>query len=350
MMLSRRSFLLAALGSLASGACSPRRAGRVGAGLPLIDFHVHLFGVGVGGTGCFISPAQKRHPSYRFLLQLLDIEENDAMDSAYVERMVQQLHASDVDMAVLLAQDGRYDERGRLQQQDTHFYVPNDYLFDVVSRYPDLFVACASINPKRPDALEELERCAEKGARIVKIHPPTQDVDPADPRLRPFYRRMAELDVILMVHTGTEHATYTVGYENCDPARLEPALQEGCTVVAAHSGFGSFLDGIDFCPSLERLVQRYPKLYCDTAVLATAFRWRNLPRLLGSPGVSARSVYASDWPFPANALVFWNRMAPLDLAPLLEAHNLFTRDLGIKRALGFPSAHFQRGAHLLGLA
>ncbi len=318
--------------------------------MPLVDFHVHLFGSGVDGNGCFISPEQKRHPSYRFLLELLDIEENNSIDAAYVERLVEQLRASDVDMAVLLAQDGRYDEQGRLRRQDTHVYVPNDYLFDVVARHPDLFVPCASINPKRHDALEELERCVSKGARIVKIHPPTQNVDPADPALRPFYRHIAKLDIILMVHTGTEHASYVVGYENSDPARLEPALQEGCTVVAAHAGFGSFLDGLDFFPSLVRLMQRYPRLYCDTAVLATAFRWRNLPRLLASPRVLERSVHASDWPFPANGLVFWNRIAPLDLVALLEERNLFNRDLGIKRGLGFPSAHFQRGAHLLGLA
>ena len=61
---------------------------------------------------------------------------------------------------------------------------------------------------------------------------------------------------------------------------LVTALEEGCTVVAAHAGMSAFFDDEDFFPQLLELVRRYPNLYCDTAILADKFRWRNLPLLL----------------------------------------------------------------------
>jgi hypothetical protein len=342
---SRRAFLA---GGLALSSCGqPRRSAPAS---PVIDLHVHLVGIGDGGSGCYLSPTQTRHVNFAFLRRLLGIHGAEDLDRAYLERLAAEVRTSSVDRVVLLAQDGRYDAQGRLDLQRTHFYVPNDYLFAAVAEHPTLFVPCASINPKRPDALDELDRCAELGARLVKVHPPTQDVDPADPSFRPFYRRLAELRVLLMVHTGTEHSSPVVGFEYCDPARLELALGEGTTVVAAHSGFGSFLDGRSFFPSMIEMVRRHPRLYCDTSVLASLFRWRCLPELLEAEEVLARVVHASDWPFPANPLVFWNRLAPARLASLVEERNLLERDLRLKWALGLPEACFTRGARLLGLS
>ena len=86
------------------------------------------------------------------------------------------------------------------------------------------------------------------------------------------------------------------------------------------------------------------------AVLASMFRWRNLPRLLENPDLLERAVHGSDFPFPSNAMVFWNRVAPANLAPLLRERNLFERDYRLKQALGFPPEVFERGAKLLAAA
>ena len=356
MNVSRRSFLFNGLysgllsglaGSLLTGCGVRRRLPTTGG--PLVDFHVHLFGIGDGGTGCFLSDEQKTHANYRFLRELLGIPKQGGLDRAYVDALVSQLRLSAVDRAVLMAQDKRYDEMGRPLDEDTHFYVPNDYLLAVCADHPDLFVPCVSVNPQRRDAIDELERCAEAGARVLKVHPPTQVVDPGAKRYRPFYKRVAELDVILMVHTGTEHQSSVEHVEWGDPARLRLALDEGCTVIAAHSGFGSVLDTDDFFDSLEALVLKYPRLYCDTGVLASLTRFRTLPRLLANEAVLARAVHASDFPFPSNALAFWNKIATTELTALLEERNLFERDLRLKLALGLPAETFTRGAQLLGL-
>jgi predicted TIM-barrel fold metal-dependent hydrolase len=352
MRLTRRQFIHAlggaTLAAVAAGGLpqvgKPSRAPT----RPLVDFHVHLFGIGDGRTGCWLSDKQKEHWNYRYLMRLLDLKENGRMDQDYVDVLVAQLKASSIQKAVLQAWDCRYDQEGAPDlAHTTSVFVPNDYLFQVVNRYPDLFIACASINPRRKDALQELDKCAQQGARMVKLHPPTMDVDPADPDFREFYRSCARSKIILMVHTGAEHAADIVGLDNCDPAKLRLALDEGCTVIAAHAGMGAFFDREDFFPSVHELVHDYPDFYFDTAVLASMFRWRNLPRILEEPELLSRAIHGSDFPFPSNALSFWNQIAPTELAALVSESNLLERDLRLKRALGVPPDVFERGASLL---
>lgn len=348
MKIPRRAFF----GATLTGVACATRTPPTPPGKVALDFHVHLFGRGDGGTGCRLSEKQRRHWNYPFFLRLLGLSENGRMDQEFVVELVRQLRASSTRKALLLSQDARYDESGRPDFESTKFYVPNEYLFRVTREHPDLFIPCVSINPKRRDAMDELARCAESGARVLKIHPPTQAVDPSDARFRPFYREVARLGVVLMVHTGSEHASEVVDVALNDPARLAPALEEGCTVVAAHSGMGSFLDPApfreDFLRGLVSLVQRYPKLYCDTAVLGSMFRWRNIPRLLEESSLLDRVIYASDWPFTSNAMVFWNRIGLSSAIAHGSERNLFERDYQVKRLLGLPETAFSRGLELVG--
>jgi hypothetical protein len=72
-----------------------------------------------------------------------------------------------------------------------------------------------------------------------------------------------------------------------------------------------------------------------------------LPDILNSPTVRPRTLHGSDWPFPANALVFWNRLHPLTLLDLMAEKNLFLRDFRLKQALGLPQESFTLAADVL---
>jgi uncharacterized protein len=245
---------------------------------------------------------------------------------------------------VLLAQDCRYTAEGEPDWAHSSVYVPNEYLFRVVQRYPDLFIPCPSINPQRKDWEAELEYCLAQGARVLKIHPPVQAVNPGDPRFRTFYRKCAERGMRIMVHTGVEHSAPIASESLGNPQFLELALTEGCTVIAAHAGTKAFFDPPteDHFPVLVEMMARQPRLYADTAVLASQFRWRCIPEIVQTPAVRPRMLHASDWPFPSNAMVFWHRLHPFTLVELMAENNLFVRDFRLKQALGLPPEAFGR--------
>ena len=58
------------------------------------------------------------------------------------------------------------------------------------------------------------------------------------------------------------------------------------------------------------------------------------------PEVRQRIVYASDWPFPSNAMAFWHRLYPFTVVELMAEKNLFVRDFRLKQALGLPPEAF----------
>ena len=131
-------------------------------------------------------------------------------------------------------------------------------------------IPCVSINPQRADAIAELERCTAKGARLVKIHPPTQGVDLADKRHTAFFRRCADLKVVVMVHTGHEHSTPIIDVGLADPRKLESRADVGCTVVACHCGTGWREDKPGHASSFLAMVRKHNNLWGDTAVLGSA--------------------------------------------------------------------------------
>ena len=146
MFLTRRSFLAASGAALGGGAlwqwlgpAAPAREPRA----PVIDLHVHLFGVGDGGSGCFLSPRQQRHPNFRVLRRLLGVRDGRPMDEQYVDALLAMLRASSVHKAVLFAQDGRYDAAGRFDREATSVYVPNDWVLAVCARDPQRLIPCA---------------------------------------------------------------------------------------------------------------------------------------------------------------------------------------------------------------
>jgi hypothetical protein len=55
-----------------------------------------------------------------------------------------------------------------------------------------------------------------------------------------------------MVHTGTEHSAAIASHTLSDPRLLRTALDEGCTVIAAHAGMANTFDlpEHDFFPHL----------------------------------------------------------------------------------------------------
>jgi len=293
----------------------------------VIDCHVHLAALRTQDNGCYISPRLLNSPLFRFLRwhQGLPVEDAARTNQKYVENLLSELlRSTHVEKAVLLAMDGVYDTRGMLDGAKTEFLVGNDYVLNLVRSHPDRFLPGVSINPQRRDAVEELERCVAAGAALVKVLPNAQGFEPADPRYRPFYKKMAQLRIPLLSHVGHEFSLPALEQSAGDPNKLRVALDEGVTVIAAHGcSAGLFLYERYLATFLD-LVRRYGNFFSDLSALTLPNRISTLLRLRRYPETHDRLLFGTDYPH----LVFH----PPTKA--FRADNRFDRQYLVLRSLG----------------
>jgi predicted TIM-barrel fold metal-dependent hydrolase len=351
MELDRRRFLAAGLASpwlVAGNASAAQQEARPPASENTLDLHIHLFGIGDAGSGCRLSERIREGLLFQMLEWKLGIRKQAKTgDQGYERVLAELLEKSGVERGLILAQDAVYGPNGKPDWERTHFYVPNDYLLDVVGRHSARMLPCVSINPDRADAIDELERCVERGAPALKIHPPTQGVDLADKKHATFFRRCAELGIVVMVHTGHEHSAPIVDAQLARPGKLELALTQGCTVVACHCGTGWPGEKPDMLPEFLAMVRKYPRLWGDTAILGTAARVIDVLRLMDDEAAVSRLLHGSDFPFPSQPLAFATKIGLKKAYRLQRTTNPIQQDLALKEALGFGLASARRAHDLI---
>lgn len=305
----------------------------------LTDVHVHLAALPDGENGCYISPRMMRRFLFRFFFWKmgLDRARPNAANAAYVERLLRELNRSEkVGRAVLLGMDGVYDGNGRLDSARTDFLVSNRYLLQVARTHPASFLPGVSINPQRRDALDELQRCAQEGAVLVKMLPNSQCFDPADRRYVPFYRVLADLKMPLLSHVGYEFSLMGRDQSTGDPERLRVALEEGACVIAAHAcSYGLFLPEPYF-KVMEGFASRYPRFYFDASALTLPNRVRTLFLLRRHPELHNRMLFGTDYPLPVYSYPAWNR----GYRAAARAPSCFDRQALVLESLGIRHRDF----------
>jgi predicted TIM-barrel fold metal-dependent hydrolase len=332
----------------------------------LVDHHVHIAGLGVGGTNAFVNRKMQtwRHPFHRLKLKVYmssaGVDDEDKADPQAVARLVSLVrNIKGHGKHRLLAFDKNYRSDGSVNLEKTEFYVPNEYVFELAERYPELFVPNISVNPYRPDALAELEKWARRGARVVKWLPNAMGIDPSDPKCDSFYEKMKELDLILLSHGGEEKAVEAEEDQKLgNPLLLRPALDHGVKVIVAHcAGLGSNEDlddknrkVVDNFELFLRLMdeKRYQGLVFGEISAMTQFnRAGKLRTMLAREDLHERLVNGSDYPLPAvNILIRTGRLVKLGYINRSEANSLkeiydynpLLFDFVLKRTLRLPGS------------
>jgi predicted TIM-barrel fold metal-dependent hydrolase len=315
-----------------------------------IDMHVHIVGNGSGGTGCWLRVRGWHRPLAALMLRHIGLPPgavSGELDRLYVERLLELIRTSSLGAAVILAQDLVYDGQGRAVDGAGSFYVPNDYVLKLARQHPE-FLPAVSIHPGRRDAMEELERCLEGGAVMMKCLPNCHDIDCNDRRFVRFWERMAEAKLPLLAHTGGEHTLPVIRPEFADPRILTLPLACGVTVIAAHCGTKSGLFDPEYFEVFAEMTGRFPNLYGDTSAFNVPIRGRHVARCLRAPLVD-RLVHGSDFPVPVHGhfawmhgFVDWRSFRRWERQP-----NVLERDYQLKLAMGFPSQTFVRALHML---
>lgn len=287
----------------------------------LEDYGVHLLALGSDDNDGGFSAHQRswwhplEHLQLSILLSAAGVRGAAHPDRAYIARLVRLIHSLPRSSRFnLLALDRAYMPDGTFNPLRTRAYVPNAYLARVSARHNKLFHAVVSINPYRPHALEALSRWGEAGVRGVYWLPSAQGINPADPKLRPFYAAMKHYGLTLFVHSGRSDDVHPGGEQRLNnPLRLRLPLNMGVKVVMMSAGAAGRSADLDRLGHPEvasyRLCLRLlddPRyrglvfaslsgLFYDNRPLAA------LSALLQRPDLADRLVYASDYPFSAEA-------------------------------------------------
>ena len=298
----------------------------------LVDYHTHVAGLGAGGTGNEVNPKMRtwRHPFHRakfaVYLSAAGVEDLDRADAEFAERLVRLV--SNIEHRGkyrLLAFDKHYRTDGTANLEKTEFYVPNEYVFDLAARHPDLFEPVISVHPYRVDAVEDLEKWAGRGGRMVKWLPNAMGIDPSDEACDPFYRKMKELGLVLLSHGGEERAVEAKEDQRLgSPLLLRRALDHGVRTIVAHCaslGENEDLDDPDrrrvhnfhlFMRLMDD--RRYDGLVFGDISAMTQFNrvGHPLSAVIAREELHGRLVNGSDYPLPAINLLIRTR-------PLLRA-------------------------------
>jgi uncharacterized protein len=299
------------------------------------------------------------HPFHRLKFKIYlssaGVEHEPQADAEFVDRLKSLANHG---KHRLLAFDKHYRRDGTVNLAKTEFYVPNEYVFDLAHRYPDTFLPNISVNPYRPDAIQELEKWAQRGARVVKWLPNAMGIDPSDPQCDPFYTKMKQLDLVLLSHGGEEKAVEAEEDQKLgNPLLLRRPLEHGVKVIVAHcAGLGTNEDldakdrkQTDNFDLFMRLMdeKRYEGLVFGEMSAMTQFNraGRPLQTILAREDLHERLVNGSDYPLPAvNVLI---RLRPLVKSGYISAddgdslreiyqYNPLLFDFTLKRSLKLP--------------
>lgn len=331
----------------------------------LVDYHTHVAGLGTGTNGTFVNPKMRtwRHPFHRAKLKVYlsagGVKDEGRADDQIVARLVRLVsNIESHGTHKLLAFDKNYHRDGTTNLAKTEFYVPNNYVFDLVAAHPDLFEPVISVNPYRLNALKDLKEGAQFGARMVKWLPNAMGIDPSDEVCDPFYGKMRELNLVLLSHGGEERAVEAQEDQKLgNPLLLRRALDHGVKVIVAHcAGLG---DNPDLDDRARKAVSNFELflrlmgerkyeglLFADISAMTQYNRaGRPLRTILEREDLHERLVNGSDYPLPAinflirtGALVKAGYITTDERACLNEIYdyNPLLFDFVLKRSLKMP--------------
>ena len=315
-----------------------------------IDMHVHMVGNGVAGSGAWLRLSGWHRWLAGFMLGQLGLPTSALsgdLEKLYAEHLLKLVRESSLESVVLLAHERVHDSDGTPRNDLGSMFVPNNVVLDLAKRHSE-FLAGVSIHPARRDAHDELDRCITNGAVLMKCLPNCQNIDMSDRRYIPFWKRMADAGLPLLVHTGGEHTVPVVNAALADPKLLRTPLECGVTVIAAHCGTRSGACDRDYFDDWVAMLREFPNLYGDVSALVSLNRCAHLRDCLRDE-IEPRILHGSDFPVPVLGHRLWLQ-GWLDRASfrrLQKVANPLERDWRFKEALGFSDATLTRAAKLL---
>lgn len=351
---------------------------------PIINVHCHVINYQDPAKNEKISGFMSEKFINSFGIQsckkLMGIKTDDPEKAAeeFVNVLVRDIDSSCLDHVVVFAIDGAYDDRGVLDLGNTVWYVSNDFIFELAKRSPKIIPGC-SINPFRCDWKEELDKCVEKGAALIKLYPSVMGFSPdgvgvmrdlrrGDMRVVDFYEQVAKTNLPILSHVGPQLTVPEIEKSYAAIDLLQVPLGEGVKVIIPHLGGGRpFYDSDnDFYYLLKMLKWHNKNIWFDCSGMSDISRKHRFCKALKNKSIMEKTIYGSDYPVPPQGIFFCRRMGASywDLFCELilkqepkkknnlwslysDTKNNFDRDIIIKYAMGLRSEDFYRGYEVI---
>ncbi len=173
----------------------------------------------------------------------------------------------------------------------------NDFVAGYCAAAPERLISCGSVPPRgEPAAVRRgLEHLLRLGIRMIKIHPPHQELHANDylrgaEGLRLIYETAEREGLPVMVHTGTSvfpGARNRFGHPlDCDDVAVDfPRLK----LLLAHGGRPLWMEEAFF------LVRRHTHVYLDISGIPPRGLLQAFPRL---EEIAHKTLFGTDWPGP----------------------------------------------------
>jgi predicted TIM-barrel fold metal-dependent hydrolase len=328
----------------------------------LVDYHTHIVGINEEKTGAYVNKNMLKwwhiKDYIRFLVykSSLKIDSLDNADEEVIQRLALLIRSNRRHgKHYILAFDKHYNKDGTVNESKTEFYVPNEYIYNLSQKNPDIFLPAISIHPYRKDALDELDKWGKKGVKLLKWLPNAQGMNPSDPDLEPFYKKMVQYKISLLTHAGEEKAVDAEEDQKLgNPLLLRFPLDLGVKVIVAHCaslGTNEDLDNkdrnqVDNYELFLRLMdtKKYEGLLFGETSAQAQFNRLSKPieAIIKRQDLHKRLVNGSDYPLPAvNIVIRTGKLVSLGLITdderkyLNEIYefNPLVFDFAVKRAI-----------------
>jgi predicted TIM-barrel fold metal-dependent hydrolase len=151
----------------------------------------------------------------------------------------------------------------------------------------DRLLAGASVHPRDPDKIAQLEAAAASGARVLKLHPTVQAFYPDDEDLMEVYQAADRLGLVVFFHGGRAGIEPESRHRYALPRHYEAAFASfpGLPFVVGHAGAR---DG----EAMLELGLRYDNVWFGIHGQGITHLDRMIGRTRGE-----RLLFGTDWPF-----------------------------------------------------
>ncbi len=187
----------------------------------------------------------------------------------------------------------------------------NDYILEAVARYPQRIIGFCVIQPLAgEEAVRELERCAENGARgIGEMRPDVQGFDLRDNALmKPLIESAIEHDLVFLIHASEPVGHEYFGKGSITPDTIYPFILgfPRLKLVCAHWG-----GGLPFYALMPEVAEALSNTCFDTAATPFLYRPPIFQHVADIVGVE-KILFGSDYPLLSPTRII-DQLALVDL-------------------------------------